>query len=157
MKKKIKVAIIDNSINPEVYSPVHHWSKYLKVESTTFSAKKGMLLAIEIKTSRQNVFYIQKEQIEGLQLFADRIGAQSYVAVKFVGKRMDYMFLSAPDSLTQSKGGSYRVAVDDLKNQGIDFYTLILTNDPVAYLHSVIKQYFSGIIFHFPSPRCLPV
>ncbi len=42
MKKKIKVAIIDNSINPEVYSPVHHWSKYLKVEWTTFSAKKGM-------------------------------------------------------------------------------------------------------------------
>ncbi|MHA1199283.1 MAG: Holliday junction resolvase Hjc [Candidatus Heimdallarchaeaceae archaeon] len=88
-------------------------------------AKKGMLLAVEIKTSRQNVFYIQKEQIEGLQLFADRIGAQSYVAVKFVGKRMDYLFLSVPESLTLSKGGSYRVAIDDLKNQGVDFYTLI--------------------------------
>ena len=100
-------------------------SKMPRPDVLAGSAKKGMLLAIEIKTSRQNVFYIQKEQIEGLQLFADRIGAQSYVAVKFVGKRMDYMFLSAPDSLTQSKGGSYRVAVDDLKNQGIDFYTLI--------------------------------
>ena len=28
-------------------------------------AKKDMLLALEIKTSRQDVFYIQKEQIEG--------------------------------------------------------------------------------------------
>jgi len=40
-KRKVKVAIIDNSINPEVYSPVQHWSKYLKVEWETFSAKKG--------------------------------------------------------------------------------------------------------------------
>jgi Holliday junction resolvase len=88
-------------------------------------AKKDMLLAIEIKTSRQEVFYIQKEQIEGLQQFSDRIGAQPYVAVKFVGKRMDYLFLSVPGSLTQSKGGSYRVAINDLKADGVDFYTLI--------------------------------
>ncbi len=100
-------------------------SKMPRPDVLAGSAKKGMLLAIEIKTSRQNVFYIQKEQIEGLQLFADRIGAQSYIAVKFVGKRMDYLFLSVPDDLTQSKGGSYRVAIDDLKNQGTDFYTLI--------------------------------
>ena len=100
-------------------------SKMPRPDVLAGSAKKGMLLAIEIKTSRQNVFYIQKEQIEGLQLFADRIGAQSYIAVKFVGKRMDYLFLSVPDDLTQSKGGSYRVAIDDLKNQGTVFYTLI--------------------------------
>lgn len=100
-------------------------SKMPRPDVLAGSAKKGMLLALEIKTSRQDVFYIQKEQIEGLQLFADRIGAQSYVVVKFVGKRMDYLFLSVPDSLTQSKGGSYRVAIDDLKNRGVDFYTLI--------------------------------
>jgi len=41
-KRKIKVAIIDNSINPEIYSPVQHWGKYLNVEWETFSAKNGM-------------------------------------------------------------------------------------------------------------------
>jgi len=89
------------------------------------SARKGMLIALEIKTSRQNVFYIQKEQIEGLLEFADRIGAKAYVAVKFVGKRMDFLFLSVPGALTQSKGGSYRVAIDELINNGVDFYALI--------------------------------
>lgn len=41
-KRKIKVAIIDNSINSEIYSPVKHWRTYLKVEWEAFSAKKGM-------------------------------------------------------------------------------------------------------------------
>lgn len=89
------------------------------------SAEKGMLLAIEIKTSRQDVFYIQPEQIQGLTEFADRLGAKPYVAVKFVGKRMDFLFLSVPDSLTQSKGGSYRITVENLKSKGTDFYSLI--------------------------------
>jgi len=88
-------------------------------------AKKNMLFALEIKTSRQEAFYIQEEQIQGLRQFSDRIGAQPYVAVKFVGKRMDFLFLSVPDSLTQTKGGSYRVAIDELKANGVDFYTLI--------------------------------
>ena len=89
------------------------------------SAEKGMLLAVEIKTSRQDVFYIQPEQIQGLREFADRLGAKSYVAVKFVGKRMDFLFLSVPESLTKSKGGSYRITVENLKLKGVDFYTLI--------------------------------
>lgn len=89
------------------------------------SAEKGMLLAIEIKTSRQEVFYIQEEQIQGLVEFADRLGAEPYVAVKFVGKRMDFIFLSVPESLTQSKGGSYRITVENLTSKGTDFYALI--------------------------------
>ena len=89
------------------------------------SAEKDMLLAIEIKTSRQNVFYIQEEQIQGLLEFSKRIGAKAYVAVKFVGKRMDFLFLSVPESLVQSKGGSYRVSVENLKKNGVDFYTLV--------------------------------
>ena len=100
-------------------------SKMPRPDVLAGSAKKDLLLALEIKTSRQEVFYIQKEQIEGLQLFAQRIGAKSYVAVKFIGKRMDFLFLSVPDSLIQSKGGSYRVAIDELKDIGVDFYTLI--------------------------------
>ena len=89
------------------------------------SAERGLLLALEIKTSRQEVFYVQKEQIEGLLKFANRIGAKSYLAVKFVGKRMDFLFLQVPDSLTESKGDSYRISIDNLKMKGIDYATLI--------------------------------
>ena len=89
------------------------------------SADKGLMLALEIKTSRQNTFYVQKHQIEGLLEFARRIGGQAYLAVKFVGKRMDFLFLEVPNGLTQSSGDSYRVNFNDLKENGIDFFTLI--------------------------------
>jgi len=89
------------------------------------SADKGLMLALEIKTSRQNTFYVQKHQIEGLMEFAKRIGGQPYLAVKFVGKRMDFLYLAVPDGLTQSSGDSYRVNFNDLKENGIDFFTLI--------------------------------
>lgn len=89
------------------------------------SAEKGLILALEIKTSRQDTFYVQQQQVDGLLEFSRRIGGQSYLAVKFVGKRMDFLFLSVPDGLTQSSGSSYRINFEDLKENGIDFMTLI--------------------------------
>ncbi|MCK5140555.1 MAG: Holliday junction resolvase [Candidatus Heimdallarchaeota archaeon] len=89
------------------------------------SADKGLMLALEIKTSRQNTFYVQKHQIEGLMEFAKRIGGQPYLAVKFVGKRMDFKFLSVPNSLVKSKGDSFRVSLSDVVETGEDFLTLI--------------------------------
>ncbi len=89
------------------------------------SAEKGLILTLEIKTCRQNTFYVQKHQVEGLMEFAKRIGGQPYLAVKFVGKRMGFLFLEVPDGLTQSSGDSYRVNFNDLRENGIDFLTLI--------------------------------
>ena len=89
------------------------------------SAKKRLMFSIEIKTSRQNVFYVQESQIKGLLEFTKRMGGKAYLAVKFVGKRMDFLFLAVPDSLTKSKGGSYRVDIETLKEKGIDFSSLI--------------------------------
>ncbi|MFQ6070900.1 MAG: type 1 glutamine amidotransferase [Candidatus Aminicenantales bacterium] len=39
-KKHVRVAIIDNSINHELYSPVGHWTQYLDEEWISFRAKK---------------------------------------------------------------------------------------------------------------------
>jgi Holliday junction resolvase len=89
------------------------------------SAERNLLLALEIKTSRQDVFYVQKEQIDGLMEFANRVGGKPYLAVKFVGKRMDFLFLAVPDSLTESKGDSFRISIKDLKIKGVDYTTLI--------------------------------
>jgi len=41
MKKKVKVAIIDNSIDPSVYTPVAHWKMNLNVSWQDFRAKEG--------------------------------------------------------------------------------------------------------------------
>ncbi len=37
--KDIKVAIIDNSMEKDIYNPVDHWSSFLKVEWSSFRAK----------------------------------------------------------------------------------------------------------------------
>lgn len=40
MDKKIKVAIVDNSIDSSVYTPVEHWKAYLDTEWDAFRAKE---------------------------------------------------------------------------------------------------------------------
>jgi GMP synthase-like glutamine amidotransferase len=41
--QKVRVAIIDNSIDPLVYTPVAHWAKFLDVPWEAFRAPKGFL------------------------------------------------------------------------------------------------------------------
>jgi GMP synthase-like glutamine amidotransferase len=38
---KIRVAIIDNSVQPEIYRPVEHWSRHLDVPWEAFVAREG--------------------------------------------------------------------------------------------------------------------
>jgi len=40
-KRNIKLAIIDNSINSEIYNPVEHWKPYLNVDWASFKATKS--------------------------------------------------------------------------------------------------------------------
>ena len=42
-KKDIKVAIVDNSIDPSVYQPVRHWTSFLDVHWRVFRATEGCL------------------------------------------------------------------------------------------------------------------
>lgn len=42
-KKDIKVAIVDNSIDPSVYQPVRHWTSFLDVPWQAFRALEGNL------------------------------------------------------------------------------------------------------------------
>ncbi|NLH76230.1 MAG: type 1 glutamine amidotransferase [Acidobacteria bacterium] len=42
-RERISVAIVDNSIEPEIYAPVGHWSRYLDVPWRAFIAREGEL------------------------------------------------------------------------------------------------------------------
>jgi GMP synthase-like glutamine amidotransferase len=42
-RKDIRVAIIDNSINPSVYKPVEHWAAFLRAPFESFRAAEGRL------------------------------------------------------------------------------------------------------------------
>lgn len=89
------------------------------------SAEKNQMYAIEIKTSRQDTFYVQKEQIDGLTLFSKRMGAKPLLAVKYVGYQMMYRFLRVPEDLVESSGNSYRVNIDYVKEYGLTFTKLV--------------------------------
>ncbi|UCC41163.1 MAG: type 1 glutamine amidotransferase [Candidatus Aminicenantes bacterium] len=41
-ENKVKVAIIDNSIDSSVYNPIEHWKDYLKVEWDSFKATQSL-------------------------------------------------------------------------------------------------------------------
>jgi GMP synthase-like glutamine amidotransferase len=41
--KQIAVAIVDNSVIPEIYRPVEHWSRHLDVPWQAFTAREGSL------------------------------------------------------------------------------------------------------------------
>jgi GMP synthase-like glutamine amidotransferase len=40
MKKEVKVAIIDNSINPSIYTPVAHWTSFFEGQWLAFTARE---------------------------------------------------------------------------------------------------------------------
>ena len=46
-KKDLRVAIVDNSIAPSVYTPVEHWAAFLQVPFASFRAREGQLPDLE--------------------------------------------------------------------------------------------------------------
>ena len=92
--QKSKVAIIDNSINPAVYTPVEHWAKYLKVEWESFRAPRRRFPALKdgfthliltgseasiLETKRwvrEEVELVQEAAAQGLRLLGSCYGHQ---------------------------------------------------------------------------------
>ncbi len=89
------------------------------------SAKYNLLLAMEVKTARQETFYVKKTQLESLLEFSSRMGATPYLCVKFVGKRMDFKFLKIPEELDESTGESYIVNYEKIFDKGMTFNDLM--------------------------------
>ncbi|MHA1304293.1 MAG: Holliday junction resolvase Hjc [Candidatus Heimdallarchaeaceae archaeon] len=100
-------------------------SKYPRPDLLVGSLEKGKILALELKTARQDTFYVSKDQINGLIEFSRIFGAKPYLVVKYVGKRMGYRFLSVPNDLKESSGKSYRIAIQDVKEKGKEFEEMV--------------------------------
>ncbi len=93
-------------------------TKYPRPDLLVGSAKRNKIIAIELKTARKDLFYISKKQVDGLIQFSELFGAEPYIAVKYVGKRMQYRFLHALYDLEQSRGESYRMTSSFVKEKG---------------------------------------
>lgn len=76
--------------------------------------------AIETKTTSSNIQYFSKKEINELKFFADRFGAESWVAVKFKGAK--WAFLGLEDLEETSK--SFAVSKSLCERRGLSFEEL---------------------------------
>jgi len=90
------------------------------------SAKRNKFFVLEIKTVGKNILYINEEQIKALIEFAERIGFEPYVGVKFKKKRKDFYFLRVPNQLDKVRNGTnYKISFISASSNGISFGELI--------------------------------
>jgi len=79
-------------------------------------------LAIECKSTKSSRYYITKKQIEELKFFAEQFGAESWVAIRFLGR--EWYFLSLEDlGKTQTQ---YVITKEKAKLMALNFDELTI-------------------------------
>ena len=80
------------------------------------------ILAIECKFVNGDKKYFDREEIEQLETFADKFGAEAWVAIKF--SRKNWHFLRRKELLATDKG-TYVASLDICREKGLDFESLV--------------------------------
>ena len=80
-----------------------------------------LYLAIEVKSTRQEHIYIDKEKIHNLIEFSKIFGATPYVGAKFI--RKSWRFVKLED--LHETGKNYRLNMDLAFSKGLDFEEII--------------------------------
>ena len=78
-------------------------------------------LAIEVKLTTSTKKYFTKDEIKDLKFFADRFGAEAWVAVKFF--KTDWLFLTLED--LKETPGSFVADLEVSKLRGLSFEEII--------------------------------
>jgi len=90
------------------------------------SVTRDKYLVLEIKTVRKDTLYINEEQIIGLMEFANRIGFEAFVGVKFKNRRKGFHFLKVPDQLERVKNSNnFKITFAFASSKGLTFGELI--------------------------------
>ncbi|MEA2071030.1 MAG: Holliday junction resolvase Hjc [Asgard group archaeon] len=90
------------------------------------SKKRNRYFVIEIKTIRRETLYINFEQIDGLIEFANRIGFQPLLGIKFKYQRKGFLFLKVPEQLQDVRNSkNYRVTYAHACTVGKSFGEII--------------------------------
>ncbi len=78
------------------------------------AGRKGTHIAIEVKSTRKEILYIERKSVEQLVRFSDKFGATPLVAVKFIHKGW---FLFEPQDLTLTPK-AFKVSLKDAIKKG---------------------------------------
>ena len=90
------------------------------------SKLRNKFFVLEIKTIRKDILYITNEQIMGLLEFANRLGFEAILGVKFKHRKKDILFLNVPKDLEKVKeSNNYKIAYAQAIQMGLSFGELI--------------------------------
>jgi holliday junction resolvase Hjr len=78
-------------------------------------------VAIECKATADLKKYLTKKEVEELVFFANKFGAEAWIAVRF--DRMDWLFINVEDMEKTDK--SYSIDIPAAKRKGLSFEQLI--------------------------------
>ncbi|MBS3066733.1 Holliday junction resolvase [Candidatus Pacearchaeota archaeon] len=78
------------------------------------AGKVGKKLAIECKSTRKNIQYISKDQINDFIVFASMMGLKPIIALKFL--REGWLFIE-PKNLRDT-GNNWAISLEDAKKSG---------------------------------------
>ncbi|MBI5398921.1 Holliday junction resolvase [Candidatus Woesearchaeota archaeon] len=81
-------------------------------------------VALECKVTKEIKQYLTKKEVDELQEYARRFGAESWIAVKF--DRVNWFFV--PASELECAGESFVLRLEDAKLKGLQFDELIGNN-----------------------------
>ena len=177
-KPQIKVAIIDNSIDPSVYKPVRHWSSFLSVEWKAFKAtarefpdfNEGfthmILTGSEASILDRRVWVddeievVQKAVQRGLSILGSCYGHQvlaiALAGPNFVGRCVRPEVGWIPFRITKDNSllGQRRTVFafsshfDEVKDLGSDFSVLCSTKNCVIQAFQWRNKPVWGVQFH---------
>lgn len=88
------------------------------------SKQRSLQFAFEVKATRAETLYVDKESIDQLVEFAQTFGCEPFLAVRFKGRRRGWLFLR-PSQLESTRGQNYKATLKDALATSIDLKTLI--------------------------------
>lgn len=100
-------------------------TKMMRPDIIAGNAQLSLQLAIEVKTTWNNVLYITRESIDQLVAFAKRFGCQPILAVKFKGFRKVSWIFIPPEELKITRAGNYKITREDALQVGKDLDSFV--------------------------------
>lgn len=81
------------------------------------AGRKGLYIALEVKTTSRRILYVNSESLDQLVRFSDKFGANPYIAVKFKRSGRGWLLLKPGDLEKSCK--RYKITLEEACRRGI--------------------------------------
>ena len=87
------------------------------------AGKSGRVLVIECKARKESTAYLTKKEVEELTLFANILGAEPWIGVRF--NNTEWRFIETSKTKL-SRGDNHVITLDEATKEGLTFKDLTL-------------------------------